>query len=1207
MDMNEKVHPQVTSRLKIAESAEIANSNDSIGIISAKNIFSYSQISDLRLIIPGTICCIISALGSPAQTILYGIIFRKISEFYIGKYANNQLFIQDVKLYCFLIIAVGILKLLGSALMCYFWICNGENQQQRIRKRLFNKLLVESDISWIENFSNVNGEITQLNRCVEEVRTCNAEVIAMFIQAGISSIILFVIAMKYSWSVTLVVLGSTPLFAFFSWMTGKVVYKSTNKENAYSAQSSKILNWVLSKPDIMRLFNGKSREEVNFKGLIDRCLKFNIKVQNITNLNIGILKCLAILMFVQGFWFGNSMIKLGKLEINQVFTTFSACLMLSESVTIVTEVMGEFYRGQAAAGKIIKFLSLSSKSRENLAKFRPPWCNGEIELRDILYLYDNHRSILKHINLKLRPNEMTFIIGESGSGKSTLAQLMMNFYQPQNGQVLVDGHDIRLFDNDWLSKNITLILLNPVIFNMSLAENIGMSVINQYNNSVEDIPLPLINDAISFALLDELVSKANDQYKISPMKLSGGEKERIAIARAKLRDSPILIIDEGLSALDKTNKDRLFRSIKNWRLGKTTIFITHDLECLKADDYVVMMANGTIKRQGFWGSLDYTSLTTRFTRLSFNSITTSDLGSTIVGFEDKATMTSDSADSDKDTDMYGIIKILIYCLERSSPILIVLGMIFAVIHGITNPIFSYLFSRLLNNMVLTSIGKHNTEELVLWSCTIIGVAFINGGSYYLSNILLAIASERCITQLRELSLIKINQQDLTFFLDETHRISELNALLMNDTRDLRTMISKVLSVSISLIALLLFGIIFSIISGWKLTLVGLAFVVLTFIVTFIYGHIMQIRETKYKDKVNDLEALGFEMVNGIKTIKSLNLSLYFQKEFDNCIYSVKTTGISRAFHVGLSHGLNQTIVGLATGIIMYCGMVFIGTGEYSRLQFLQVMSLLVMTFATASSLMEELPDITRGQRSGTYIMKLLALSPSKVETGGTEQPQTPHETLFTFKNVSFKYNTSSFVLENLSFSIPKHSIFGIIGQSGSGKSTIINLITKLHGNYSGSIKLNGTEISTVDTHWLREYISIVPQSPTFFEGTIYDNLTYGLSSEKSVNTHIAHYLKLCNIHSFVVSLPEGLLTNMGSLTESSLVSTGQLQRLAMARALVRQSKVLILDECTSNLDKDNFRLMQDLIVNVNKLGVTIILISHSTELLGITTDCVQLH
>jgi len=263
------------------------------------------------------------------------------------------------------------------------------------------------------------------------------------------------------------------------------------------------------------------------------------------------------------------------------------------------------------------------------------------------------------------------------------------------------------------------------------------------------------------------------------------------------------------------------------------------------------------------------------------------------------------------------------------------------------------------------------------------------------------------------------------------------------------------------------------------------------------------------------------------------------------------------------------------------------------------------------SLLTELPDIARGQRAGTYIINLLKLKPSEVENEGNVKPyKLCDDVVISFQNVNFQYpntrNPNQLVLNKLSFHVNKNEVVAIVGDSGSGKSTIGALLSRLYRVTDRSIFVTNYDINKLDIDWLRDTISVVPQVPKFFEGTIYDNLVYGMEKSKILSARIDHCLKLANIYSFIVSLPEGIHTRLGE-GHHSLISGGQLQRLSIARALVRKPKILIMDECTSNLDPHNTNLIVDLVKNnLSTQNITIILITHNLDMMKIANRVINI-
>ncbi|KAK6465801.1 P-loop containing nucleoside triphosphate hydrolase protein [Scheffersomyces coipomensis] len=1169
--------------------------------------------SDIPYMIFASSLMAASAVATPLQTVMYGNIFSKLSDYFLGDIATLGEFISQVRLLCGAIMIIGAGKMVFTFLGVFFWMKFGEKQQTRARNALYAQVF-DRKVEWFDTKANLMGEVSQVNRCVEELRSGTSEIIGLLIQTIASIIALLITSFYHSWSLTLVIMASTPIMAVVGWFFGKLTYMNQEVENEITAKASKILDWTLVYGTVVRLFNGKYVEIVKFNKLVDNSAKAFFKVSNAIAANGALLRSLSLLMFVQGFWFGNSMIRLGKLEINQVFTCFSSCLMLGASISDLGGILATLNKAHAAAGKIDKFLD----TKDNVDKspqLYPQRCYGDIQFQNVVFQYASRpENVLKGTSFKLMPNELNFIIGQSGSGKSTVTHLLMKLYSPTSGRIKVDGFDISTVSQKWLSNNITLVLQNSVIFKQSLKDNIALAVYNRFD-SLHDVPDLLIDDACKFSLLDEVIDGLDDglNTKINQSTLSGGQQQRLAIARAKIRDTPILILDEAFSALDNKNRDLLFSRIKKWRRGKTTIIITHELSQIEPTDYTVLMEDGIVKQQGPFYTMENfvyneekvdpivaTISEKAIKRANRESVYDYKLNPVILKDLEKQQTTKDDKEKKEEDEVMGVLAILKYCkntMDRKD--LIVIGLIFSVLAGGAGPVFSYCFSQLLNNMMNTAIGvEHVNSALIKWSCIVIGVAIATGIVHYLSQYILSIAGEKWIISLRKLCFTRINEQDMSYFNNnEKTKPAEITALLMNDTRDLRALVTEFISVAINLIVMLLVGIIWSTVIGWKLSLVGLSFVPLILIITRVYGMFLQSSEHKYKSSIAKLENHNHETVSCIKSIISLNLYTYFKEEYEIRIFEVNSISVIRAAHTAFGLALSELCNAIATGVILYYGMVLVGNLEYTRDQLLEVVTVLTLTMTNAAGLLNQIPEIARGQRAGTFIIKLLELQPSQVEIGGEIKPVRLREPVISFKNVNFSYGSGVNVLKNISFEIHKNETVSILGGSGSGKSTVTSLLTRLYGGYNGDIFVSNFDLKKLDIDWLREAISVVPQFPRFFEGTIRENLLYGLNPQMQVSDDdIYESFKISNMYSLVVSLPEGLNTKIGE-GMNALMSGGQLQRLAIARALVRNPKILILDECTSNLDPENKKMIAELIQEKLMGKYTILLISHDVDMM----------
>lgn len=1152
---------------------------------------------------------IITSVVSPIQSQLYGRAFGELTKLLTGETPSVHQFIGKIRLLCGLVIAVGFARMVFTWIGIYFWMIFGEKQQKRARRHVFNVLL-HKPLVWYDKKQNFSGSMATMNRCCEELRAACSEDIALLMQSFFSILFLLISAFIALWSITLVIMASAPIMAVAGWFFGGKTFIFASQENEWSAKASKVLDWSFVCGDLVRILGGKFYDLAKFNRYVDYSARAFVRMTLAVSCNSSLLRMLSFLVFVQGFWFGDSMIHAGKMNISLVFTAFSSSLMLGSQVSSIATLMAELNRGKAAAWNIEKFIadpnnsgllpdsdvSRAHQSRDNSDITGP--APKSIRLEQVSFAYDNS-TILLAISWTFSASALNYVVGRSGCGKSTLILLLMRFYPPSLGNIYID-RDICPADvsDDIFSKYACLVELSGLVFDGSLHDNLALG--GSYSEE-------LILDACNFAEMSDLVAGlSNGLYTgMSSSTLSGGQIQRIGLARAYLRDPPILILDEAMSAIDIRTTLRLQEKLRLWRQGKLTIIVTHDISYIQPADHVMHLVDGIVSEEkpdfvveasgGYSPDSSMSAFSEKLTgsseEQSVNSLSTDYLHSPAILKDLEKSAAADT----QEFELMSVFQILRYCfgtIQRKS--LITLGMILSIISGVTTPVLSFCFSKLLSGVVDTSAKRtaHNNQGAVFWSCIVIGLIVFDAIVYFVSHFCLGYSAEMWIVELRHSALAAINDQDLSFFTTVRLKPSELTTLIMNDSRDLRNLVSQFPSACISLVALTLLGVIWAIVTGWKLALVGVAFVPAIALVTIAYGWLLLIFETNYKSEVADTEKLQHNVTCGIKTVKAFGLSHHFRNVFSDQLTSLARQGRSRAISTGFGVALQQLCISVATGAVLYYGLVLVGKTQYTHSEMLQVLTLLTFALSSASTLINELPEITRGQRAGTLFSNLLALTPAEVETGGTRHVPLASPGHLVFRNVTFSYGSGDPVLSEFNASFFPGQVVGLVGKSGSGKSTVALLLARLYDVNSGCIFYDGIPIKEIEPELYRKSVLVVPQHGHVFQGTLRENLLYGNDRAKLSDSQLSEYLALCNI-------PLPLDTQLGEGT-SSQISLGQMQRVCIARALLRKPKVLVFDECTANLDNTNKSIISDLIVS--KLGhlfnnILIIVITHDPILM----------
>lgn len=429
-------------------------------------------------------------------------------------------------------------------------------------------------------------------------------------------------------------------------------------------------------------------------------------------------------------------------------------------------------------------------------------------------------------------------------------------------------------------------------------------------------------------------------------------------------------------------------------------------------------------------------------------------------------------------------------------------------------------------------------------------------------------------------LMKLPQR---FF--DTMRVGEIISRI-NDAVKIRAFINDV-SISIIVnIFIVLFSFVLMFIYSWKLALVLLAIIPIYIIIYAITNRLNRKYERKVMEDAADLESLLVESLNSVRTIKQFGIedftNLKTENRFIKFLNTVFKSGINSIFSGQSSIFINT----LFTIIMLWVGSYFVLDNEMTPGKLFSFYAIIGYFTSPIGKLVEANKIIQNAMIAADRLFEIMDL----------ERESNDNRVDFTkdlngdirFDNVSFSYGTRTHVFENFQLSIPKGKITAIIGESGSGKTTIAALLQKLYPIDSGKIYIGDQSIEYFTNHSMRQYISTVPQQLDLFAGSIIENIALG-----EFNPDIQRVVSICKdlkILKFIENLPNGFATRIG---ENGVgLSGGEKQRLAIARAIYRNPEVLILDEATSSLDSESEYSVQQSITAFNLQGKTIVIIAH---------------
>ena len=358
--------------------------------------------------------------------------------------------------------------------------------------------------------------------------------------------------------------------------------------------------------------------------------------------------------------------------------------------------------------------------------------------------------------------------------------------------------------------------------------------------------------------------------------------------------------------------------------------------------------------------------------------------------------------------------------------------------------------------------------------------------------------------------------------------------------------------------------------SWKLTVFVFIFIPISGLIISKIGKSLKAKSTKAQQENGYLISITEETLSGLKVVKGYNAEKFFSSLFFNSIdrlYKL-TNAIAKKNNLAqpMSEFMGIVVIGI---LLVYGGNLVLVDKSLSGAQFIAYIGLAYNILTPAKAISKASYQVKNGLAAAERVFEVLEVENPIVDAPNAKQV-TGFEKGIEVKNVTFAYNDDP-VLKDFSVTIPKGKTVALVGQSGSGKSTIANLLTRFYDVNQGEILIDGENIKNVTMHSLRDQMGLVTQDSIMFNGSIADNVKLGKLD--AIEAEVIQALKIANAYDFVKDLPEGLHTNIGD--SGNKLSGGQKQRISIARAVLKNPPIMILDEATSALDTESERLVQD--------------------------------
>ncbi|XP_076019746.1 ATP-dependent translocase ABCB1-like [Genypterus blacodes] len=1184
------------------------------------SLFRFTDGWDKVLMVFGVLMAMVHGASPPLSCVVFGQV--------INSFVNNSINInmsefvehgetgvditykgileEDMNTYAIFYLILGIVVFVAAYMQVACLSLAASRQAMRIRKLFFHSIL-KQNMGWFH--VNEKKELgTRLTDDVYKLQEGIGEKFGMLIHLIFILTTAIITGFINGWKLTLVLLTVSPVLAVSARLFGKVLTSYASREQTVYAKAGAVAEEVLSTIKTVFGFSGQNKEIKRYEKYLQDAKNIGIKKAIAAGNAMGFSQMIIYFCYALAIWYGTTCILSGEYSIGNVVTVLFSVLLGVFALGQASPHIQSLASARGAAHTAYSIIdSVPSIDSSSDAGFKPDSIEGNIEFKNIDFSYPSRPDVkvLNKLSLKMTSGQTIAFVGSSGCGKSTMIQLLQRLYDPQEGSVIIDGHDIRTLNVPYLRQMIGVVGQEPILFNTTIAENIRYGRPDVTQQEMEQVA----KEANAYEFIMNFPDKFETLVGDGGSQMSGGQKQRIAIVRALVRNPKILLLDEATSALDAESETIVQAALDKVRQGRTTIIAAHRLSTIQNADVIASFEKGDLVELGTHSELMekqgiYHKLVTAqiFQDVKFSEESEC-VGPSTISFPQMPLHTSrfmrgeeekeegsggTLSEEDENVPPVSFLKVLHLNLPEWRYILV--GVISASIKGALEPSFAIILAKFID--VFAGTDKEAIrEQAMFFSFIFVVMGVLHFVTTFLMAFCFGTSGEILTMKLRLEGFKAMLRQDLRWFNEPKNSVGALTTRLATDAAQVQGATGTHMAAQVQNVANLGTSIIICFAIGWELTLLVLCMVLFIAAPGTIQMKLLSGYAAKDKKELEKAGKIAAEAIENIQTVVSLTREAKFESLYQECLGVAYKNSQKRAHVHALTFAFTRAMNFFAHGGNYRFGAWLIATGRRDFESVILVISALLYGAQAAAEASSFIPNYAKAKISAAHLMKLLEQVPDIDNLSEEGESPDNFDGNVRFEDVWFNYPSQPDVpiLKGLNLEVAQGETVALVGSSGCGKSTIMQLLERFYDPIEGRVLFDGRDIKQLNIHWVRAQIGIVLQEPVLFNCSLAENIAYGDNSRTVTMEEIQAAAEAANIHTVIEELPQKYETRAGD--KGMQLSGGQKQRIAIARAILRNPKVLLLDEATSALDTESEKVVQEALDQVRQ-GRTCIIVAH---------------